>query len=727
MEQAASVGGHLAPNVEARTLDSDPIDAPAPTRPDSENPLKVSVRVYRHHGITTIQRTDKVCPWFIVNGPDIHPGKWQKVGRDLNERLKQEGPESVPINAFSLWSLINDIIEGSTGDKGARQLLVQAESCLTPLSRAASASSLHAENSQDKEEVKSPPPTPTAKSIYPPLPNPVEETLTFPVFPTERKVGMNTAPENESGPLPDENAANLDVEAAAYNPQEVFVSHTFSPPPYLLPPLVDLTQIQRDLTQRMAELRKTVNMQNQYHQMVKEFSALQASLQKALLPPSAPKGTVIALPQDKIPQPKQKQKSLLFPILRSNTQNRPKDAEDTNSDKHPPENSAGLEESEEESQEEEVEDDDRESDSEEDSKSCSSKYKAPKFKNIKDLHAAVKKYGPNAPFTLSALEAIGQGGYLLPGEWVRVAQAALSRGQFLTWKAEFEYHCQTIEKRNLKSKANRDWTFEKLAGRGEYALEKKQRKLPTGLLEQTAHAANRAWRALPVTGSPFTPLNKITQRKDEEYSDFVSRLLETAERTLGNEASDDLIIKRLAFENANGPCRSVLNGQWQDKTLNEMIKLCRDIQDPTAAKIEKMSQAVLALQNPMKNMSEAFLTIGAAVDNTVKTCFKCGAEGHFARQCPMNQPNPTAQKRRAAPATPCPRCRKGFHWGNTCRATHDIEGKPLPPLSGNGWRGPPRTPQGLAQPATGTHPAHSSPEQRQAVQEWTCVPPPPQY
>lgn len=39
-------------------------------------------------------------------------------------------------------------------------------------------------------------------------------------------------------------------------------------------------------------------------------------------------------------------------------------------------------------------------------------YKRLKFKLLKDLYTAVKIYGPNAPFTVSMLEALSRGGYL---------------------------------------------------------------------------------------------------------------------------------------------------------------------------------------------------------------------------------------------------------------------------------------------------------------------------
>ncbi|XP_051829817.1 endogenous retrovirus group K member 8 Gag polyprotein-like [Antechinus flavipes] len=662
---------------------------------------------------------DDVCPWFIVNGPEIHPAKWQKVGRDLNNKLKTEGPESVPIHVLSYWNLINDIVEYASLDGGTRQLLISAESCLRLLSRAASTQSL-----QKTGKPSSPPPSGiieipsvTPKSIYPPLPKegtpPVESNLAYPVFPAaEPKLPVKNESETQDA-LSSSNVAELESEAAGYIPPPHSLPLLTAPilnPPVI--PAIDLITAMQDLTEKVKNLQEVLDLQTQYLQMMNELSALQQSLQRTLslpvsgyqrqLPkavrPLKNKKNPSSLTKIKNPAPAQ----LAFPELRSQkTSVAPKETEEE-----------GGEEGEAEASGEEegvTESSDQDSEAEIDVGE-GGQFKSIKFKSIKDLHSAVKAYGPNAPFTLSALEAIGQGGYLLPGEWIRVVQAVLSRGQFLSWKADFFDRCEAAQKNNLRTASTKSWTFDKIAGQGKYAAESKQRHLPLGLLAQTAAAATGAWRALPPTGSPFVPLNKVLQGNQEDFSEFVSRLLETAERTLGAEAANDQNVKRLAYMNANAPCRAVLRGQWKEKTLNDMIKLCRDI-DPAST---KMSQAV-------------HLAISATFQNGApRTCFKCGMEGHFAKQCPANlAANPA---RRAAPTTPCPKCKKGFHWANTCRSTHDVAGNPIPPPSGNGKRGQPRTPQGSAQPATGTNlPSHNYTGQLQGAQGWTCVPPPTQY
>ena len=79
---------------------------------------------------------------------------------------------------------------------------------------------------------------------------------------------------------------------------------------------------------------------------------------------------------------------------------------------------------------------------------------------------------------------------MLPGEWIRVIQSVLTRGQFLLWKADFLDLFQSIAVTNLRSLQAlcATWTFEKLSGQGKYAAEVCQRHLPVGLLAQTVNA-----------------------------------------------------------------------------------------------------------------------------------------------------------------------------------------------------------------------------------------------
>ena len=73
------------------------------------------------------------------------------------------------------------------------------------------------------------------------------------------------------------------------------------------------------------------------------------------------------------------------------------------------------------------------------------------------------------------------------------------------------------------------------------------------------------------------PLTKIIQGPQESYAQFVARLQEAAERILGPEESEGLLVQQLALENANSACRAALRGKTKSLDINGMIKLCNKV------------------------------------------------------------------------------------------------------------------------------------------------------
>ena len=63
----------------------------------------------------------------------------------------------------------------------------------------------------------------------------------------------------------------------------------------------------------------------------------------------------------------------------------------------------------------------------------------------------------------------------------------------------------------------------------------------------------------------------------ESYAQFIVRFQESAERILGPEESEGLLVQQLALENANSACRAALRGKTKSLDINGMIKLCNEV------------------------------------------------------------------------------------------------------------------------------------------------------
>ena len=118
---------------------------------------------------------------------------------------------------------------------------------------------------------------------------------------------------------------------------------------------------------------------------------------------------------------------------------------------------------------------------------------------------------------------------------------------------------------------------DKICGKGPFASDKKQLGLSPRVLVQTAQVALAAWRAVLATGNLTTPLTKIIQGSQESYAQFVGRLQEAAERILGPQENEGLLVRQLALENANSACKAALRGKTRGLDPTGMIKLCNEV------------------------------------------------------------------------------------------------------------------------------------------------------
>lgn len=183
------------------------------------------------------------------------------------------------------------------------------------------------------------------------------------------------------------------------------------------------------------------------------------------------------------------------------------------------------------------------------------------FKLIKSLKEAATTYGPQAAFTVSLVESVASLN-LTPDDWANVARAALSGGQYLTFKTAWQEFSQDTAQRNIAA-GNNQWNLDMLMDTGQYLGQHHQVKFPPAVYQQIATAAVRAWKTLQGSGDLQGQLSKVLQGPNEPYANFLARLMQTAGRIFGDAETAMPLVKQLAYEQANKWCREAIR-PWKN-------------------------------------------------------------------------------------------------------------------------------------------------------------------
>lgn len=192
--------------------------------------------------------------------------------------------------------------------------------------------------------------------------------------------------------------------------------------------------------------------------------------------------------------------------------------------------------------------------------------------------------------------------------------------------------------------------------------------------QQLSVCVLRAWRQLPSRGEKSSELSEVVQGPEELHADLVAHLFKVFGHMVADHEAGGLLVKQLAFENANSLCKDAIHPPRKTASITDYICLCADI-------------------GPAGVMAAASKTATARPVSQSPVGFHCHQPGHFKCACPVGT---ALQRPRATSMTPpaqaapgiCPHCQRGWHWANECGSKTAVTGIPLE-RSGNGGQGQP--------------------------------------
>ena len=134
----------------------------------------------------------------------------------------------------------------------------------------------------------------------------------------------------------------------------------------------------------------------------------------------------------------------------------------------------------------------------------------------------------------------------------------LSPQQLLQWQMWFGDEAQQMMINQQSRGKPANLTYGILTGMGAMAnMTAQLANITPQMLHFIKEISCRAWAKVDSVNSDGSFV-KITQGHEEEYTQFIGKLKDAVEKSIRDETLQNIILKQLAFENANGECRSVL-------------------------------------------------------------------------------------------------------------------------------------------------------------------------
>ena len=104
----------------------------------------------------------------------------------------------------------------------------------------------------------------------------------------------------------------------------------------------------------------------------------------------------------------------------------------------------------------------------------------------------------------------------------------------------------------------------------------------------------RAWEKIESKSQTSVSFQKILQGPKEPYTEFIARLQEAISQQVTDAKAADVLLRLLAYDNANIDCKKVMNPFKGKASLNDYVKLCQGV-GTESFKADLLAQAITGL------------------------------------------------------------------------------------------------------------------------------------